>query len=81
MSDIDGSFKNADTDVPNIGNISPAFESKVGLSSYNNLGIYQEMDPVVDFPDTDSTALIKELCAEVFSIEVPGNPDFVSDED
>lgn len=58
-----------DMDVSGTGNVSPSF------------GVYHEMNPVVDFPDTDSTALIKELCAEVFSIEVPENPDLVSDDD
>ena len=82
ISELVGSFKvmDADMGVSSIGNLSPSFESKAGLTN-DNLGVDEDMNPVVDFPDTDSTALIKELCAEVFSIEVPGHSDLVSDED
>ena len=48
--------------------LSPtSFECKESNRS-DSMAVDQDMNPVVDFPDTDSTALIKELSEEVFSI-------------
>lgn len=47
--------------------LSPNFDCKDNSAS-DNLSVDQDLNPVVDFPDTDSTALIKELSEEVFSI-------------
>ena len=52
---------------PNFSRLSPSFECKEANPS-DNLTVDQDMNPVEDFPDTDSTALIKELSEEVFSI-------------
>ena len=52
---------------PAFSRLSPSFECKESNTS-DNLAVDQDMNPVVDFPDTDSTALIKELSEEVFSI-------------
>lgn len=52
---------------PAFSRLSPSFECKDNNPS-DNLSVDQDMNPVVDFPDTDSTALIKELSEEVFSI-------------
>lgn len=74
LTGLVGSFKVTDPDMglaPSFGNLSPSFDSKGSLAGDNNLVVDQDMNPVVDFPDTDSTALIKELSAEVFSIEAP----------
>lgn len=60
----------ADPDIgmdPAFSRMSPSFECKDNNTS-DNLSVDQDMNPVVDFPDTDSTALIKELSEEVFSI-------------
>lgn len=47
--------------------LSPNFDCKDNSAS-DNLSVDQDLNPVEDFPDTDSTALIKELSEEVFSI-------------
>ena len=47
--------------------LSPHFECKVSNPS-DNLTTDQDLNLGDDFPDTDSTALIKELSEEVFSI-------------
>ena len=75
LTGLVGSFKVTDPDMglaPSFGNLSPSFDSKGSVAGDNNLVVDEDMNPVVDFPDTDSTALIKELSAEVFSIEAPG---------
>ena len=76
LTGLVGSFKVTDPDMglaPSFGNLSPGFDSKGSLAEDHNLVVDQDINPVVDFPDTDSTALIKELSAEVFSIEAPEN--------